>query len=115
MQAARSVRSPARCCLCRCFSSAAAAKKTAVRPKMNAQETAAALRRANAVCFDVDSTVITTEGIDELGAFLGKAEEVRSRSAPPPPSATPRRVAHCLCMVYFNARVGGCLMHDAVV
>jgi phosphoserine phosphatase len=34
------------------------------------------IRRAEAVCFDVDSTIITTEGIDELGAFLGKAEEV---------------------------------------
>jgi phosphoserine phosphatase len=28
------------------------------------------------VCFDVDSTVCTDEGIDELAAFLGKGEEV---------------------------------------
>jgi hypothetical protein len=27
--------------------------------------------RADAVCFDVDSTVITTEGIDELAKFHG--------------------------------------------
>lgn len=34
------------------------------------------LKRANAVCFDVDSTVITVEGIDELASFAGKKEEV---------------------------------------
>ena len=28
------------------------------------------------MCFDVDSTVCTDEGIDELAAFLGKGEEV---------------------------------------
>jgi len=36
----------------------------------------AALRRARAVAFDVDSTVITSEGIDELAEFLGKGAEV---------------------------------------
>lgn len=36
----------------------------------------AALMRADAVCFDVDSTVITEEGIDVLADFLGKGEEV---------------------------------------
>merc|ERR1712054_578758 len=30
----------------------------------------------DAVCFDVDSTVCTDEGIDELAAFMGKGEEV---------------------------------------
>lgn len=35
-----------------------------------------AIRNACAVAFDVDSTVITTEGIDELAAALGKREAV---------------------------------------
>lgn len=34
------------------------------------------LRRADAVCFDVDSTVIQEEGIDELAKFCGKGAEV---------------------------------------
>ncbi|KAL7471853.1 hypothetical protein ACHAXS_012158 [Conticribra weissflogii] len=34
------------------------------------------LARANAVCFDVDSTVITEEGIDVLAETLGKGPEV---------------------------------------
>lgn len=36
----------------------------------------ATLRSADAVCFDVDSTVITKEGIDELAEFLGVGEKV---------------------------------------
>lgn len=35
-----------------------------------------ALANADAVCFDVDSTVIDEEGIDVLAASLGKGEEV---------------------------------------
>ena len=34
------------------------------------------LRNARGVCFDVDSTVITVEGIDELAKFAGKGTEV---------------------------------------
>lgn len=34
------------------------------------------LERADAVCFDVDSTVITSEGIDDLADFLGCGEVV---------------------------------------
>lgn len=34
-------------------------------------------RQADAVCFDVDSTVITEEGIDELAKFCGKGDEVK--------------------------------------
>jgi phosphoserine phosphatase len=34
------------------------------------------LKSTPCVCFDVDSTVITTEGIDELAAFAGKKEAV---------------------------------------
>lgn len=33
-------------------------------------------RACDAVCFDVDSTVIDHEGIDALAAYLGKGEEV---------------------------------------
>lgn len=33
-------------------------------------------RNANAVTFDVDSTVIQEEGIDELAKFCGKGDEV---------------------------------------
>lgn len=32
--------------------------------------------KANAFCFDVDSTVITVEGIDELASFAGKKDAV---------------------------------------
>ena len=34
---------------------------------------------ADAFCFDVDSTVCTDEGIDELAAFCGAGEAVRSQ------------------------------------
>lgn len=33
-------------------------------------------KNADCVCFDVDSTVVMDEGIDELANFLGKGEEV---------------------------------------
>ena len=33
-------------------------------------------RSADAVCFDVDSTVCTDEAIDELAAFLGVGDKV---------------------------------------
>ena len=42
-----------------------------------------ALREADAVCFDVDSTVCAEEGIDVLAAFCGAGEV---RHVPPPPS-----------------------------
>ena len=38
--------------------------------------TKAIFRKAQAVCFDVDSTVVTDEGIDVLAAYLGKGEAV---------------------------------------
>lgn len=34
------------------------------------------IRTADIVCFDVDSTVIVEEGIDELAEFCGKGQEV---------------------------------------
>lgn len=39
------------------------------------------LAKADAVCFDVDSTVITEEGIDVLAATLGKGPEVAAWTA----------------------------------
>ncbi|XP_007576859.1 phosphoserine phosphatase [Poecilia latipinna] len=41
------------------------------------QETKELFRRADAVCFDVDSTVIREEGIDELAKFCGVGDAVR--------------------------------------
>uniref|UniRef100_A0A8D8UAS3 Phosphoserine phosphatase n=1 Tax=Cacopsylla melanoneura TaxID=428564 RepID=A0A8D8UAS3_9HEMI len=38
----------------------------------------AIFRSADAVCFDVDSTLFTTEAIDELADFLNKAEDVKN-------------------------------------
>lgn len=35
------------------------------------------LRKADAVCFDVDSTICTDEGIDELANFYGVGDEVK--------------------------------------
>jgi len=40
-----------------------------------------AVRDAQAVCFDVDSTVITSEGIDDLAAYLGCGEKVAKLTA----------------------------------
>ena len=34
------------------------------------------LQRADAVCFDVDSTVVTSEGIDALADYLGCGDAV---------------------------------------
>eukprot|EP01061_Rhynchopus_euleeides_P006988 TRINITY_DN15947_c0_g1_i2.p1 TRINITY_DN15947_c0_g1~~TRINITY_DN15947_c0_g1_i2.p1 ORF type:complete len:190 (+),score=84.52 TRINITY_DN15947_c0_g1_i2:35-571(+) len=39
------------------------------------------LAKADAVCFDVDSTVCIDEGIDEFAAFLGKKEAVAALTA----------------------------------
>lgn len=45
--------------------------------KMASLETVkAAWRTAEAVTFDVDSTVIQEEGIDELAKFCGKGDQV---------------------------------------
>jgi len=41
-----------------------------------ADETSSLWRNADAVCFDVDSTVCQDEGIDELAKFCGKYDEV---------------------------------------
>lgn len=56
--------------ICRCLSSSSRVASPAPASVLSA------LRSANAVAFDVDSTVITTEGIDELAAALGKRDAV---------------------------------------
>ncbi len=37
---------------------------------------ASSLQNATVVCMDVDSTVLTSEGIDDLAAYLGVGDEV---------------------------------------
>lgn len=49
--------------------------KTADRTK-RVVEAKEIIRAADIVCFDVDSTVIQEEGIDELAEFCGKGQEV---------------------------------------
>lgn len=49
---------------------------TATETAKKAQEAARIVKNANVVCFDVDSTVITEEGIDELAKFCGKGADV---------------------------------------
>ncbi|KAL1507879.1 hypothetical protein AB1Y20_007486 [Prymnesium parvum] len=52
-----------------------------------------ALALADAVCFDVDSTVIREEGIDEFAAFLGVGDEVAALTAAAMGGDTPFHVA----------------------
>ncbi|RVE50925.1 hypothetical protein evm_004492 [Chilo suppressalis] len=47
-------------------------------PQQSVQEL---FRTADCVCFDVDSTVIRDEGIDELAKFCGKGDEVKRLTA----------------------------------
>lgn len=47
------------------------------------------LKAADAVCFDVDSTVICKEGIDELAAYLGVGEQVAALTASAMGGSTP--------------------------
>ena len=49
-----------------------------IHPRSSAMD---AMRRAHAVCFDVDSTVITVEAIDEFAAFAGKKAAVAELTA----------------------------------
>ncbi|XP_014210187.1 phosphoserine phosphatase-like isoform X2 [Copidosoma floridanum] len=44
----------------------------------NLDEVKMVWKMADAVCFDVDSTVIQEEGIDELAKFCGKGDQVES-------------------------------------
>lgn len=51
-------------------------RSTAVELAKRTQEAREMLKKAQIVCFDVDSTIITEEGIDELAQFCGKGAEV---------------------------------------
>lgn len=46
------------------------------RQDLTEEQAIKAWKKVDAVCFDVDSTVITEEGIDCLAAFCGKEKEV---------------------------------------
>lgn len=59
----------------------AMARPMSTRSGLNVEGAMDALRKANAVCFDVDSTVIREEGIDVLADSLGKGEEVAAWTA----------------------------------
>jgi len=48
---------------------------------MTRDEAGRVLRGVDAVCFDVDSTVITVEGIDEYAGFLGVGDKVAELTA----------------------------------
>ncbi|MPC98767.1 Phosphoserine phosphatase, chloroplastic [Portunus trituberculatus] len=45
--------------------------------KASVEEAKDIWRSADAVCFDVDSTVIQEEGLDELACYCGKGREVK--------------------------------------
>lgn len=49
--------------------------RDAIKSQM-AEEVKNCLRIADAVCFDVDSTVTEEECIDELAKFCGKGDEI---------------------------------------
>lgn len=50
--------------------------KTSADKTKRVSESKEIIRTADIVCFDVDSTVIEEEGIDELAEFCGKGQEV---------------------------------------
>lgn len=50
--------------------------RTVVPAAKRVAEAQEALKTAQIVCFDVDSTIITEEGIDELAMYCGKGSEV---------------------------------------
>ena len=44
--------------------------------RVTSEEAKAIWKRATAVCFDVDSTLMREEGLDKLARFCGAGEEV---------------------------------------
>lgn len=84
MAAVDAAAASSRACLSTAASGSATAATAAAAGASAASKRAAAeaaLRGAHAVCFDVDSTVITVEAIDEFAAFCGKKEEVAALTA----------------------------------
>lgn len=64
-------------------------------------------RRAEAVCFDVDSTVIREEGIDELAKFCGVGDAVTEMWVETERHKQPQRVSNILrplLLVTFRTR-----------
>ena len=53
---------------------------SAVKSALTRSQVLSRLRAAQAFCFDVDSTVICEEGIDELARSVGKYEEVAAET-----------------------------------
>ncbi|XP_063707810.1 phosphoserine phosphatase [Culicoides brevitarsis] len=52
-------------------------KRTMEQFNKNTSQATEILKASHVVCFDVDSTVIKEEGIDELAKFCGKGDEVK--------------------------------------
>jgi phosphoserine phosphatase len=52
------------------------AASSVVNSKLTVDDVKVKLANADAVCFDVDSTVIQEEGIDVLADFMGAGEAV---------------------------------------
>ncbi|CAD6995039.1 phosphoserine phosphatase [Ceratitis capitata] len=55
---------------------ATVSNRDAWKSSKNAERAAQIVKQSNVICFDVDSTVICEEGIDELADFCGKGSEV---------------------------------------
>ena len=65
-----------------------------------------ALRTAQAVCFDVDSTVVTSEGIDDLAAYLGCGDKVAALTAQAMGGSMPFHEALALRLSNLTSRPG---------
>jgi phosphoserine phosphatase len=59
----------------------AAVSTVSTGDKLSREEIAKIINTCQAVCFDVDSTVIPEEGIDQLAAFKGAGEAVAAWTA----------------------------------
>lgn len=52
-------------------------KMSGDQPSLTIEECKAIWQKADTVCFDVDSTVIKDEGLDELAEFCGVGKQVK--------------------------------------
>lgn len=85
------------CCFCASFQ---LCHSTFCSTMTTLSQTKELFRRAEAVCFDVDSTVIREEGIDELAKFCGVGDAVTEmcvtcKYAPKSPFSTPTTRSDC--------------------
>lgn len=84
---------------------------------LRAQEAKSSLLRSDAVCFDVDSTVIMYEGIDVLAAFKGVGDQVseltRRFEMPSSRFVIVANVVMIGLYVIFRAMGGSVLFQDA--